>query len=157
MKRFYSEARSAGNLRHPNIVTIYELGHEGETPFIAMQFLSGESLDKIIDRMPSLPLSQRLGIVVYVCRALDYAHRQNPPVNLNSVYTRPGYAGVWGVSGVGNLFAPGTLTGSVPVYNATAPGESGYAIRNKQFSPSVGLAWQVPAAGGPMITYQGSA
>jgi serine/threonine protein kinase len=80
LKRFYSEARSAGNLRHPNIVTIYELGHEGETPFIAMQFLSGESLDKIIDRMPSLPLSQRLGIVVYVCRALDYAHRQNPPV-----------------------------------------------------------------------------
>ncbi len=80
LKRFYSEARSAGNLRHPNIVTIYELGHEGETPFIAMQFLSGESLDKIIDRVPSLPLSQRLGIVVYVCRALDYAHRQNPPV-----------------------------------------------------------------------------
>jgi serine/threonine protein kinase len=80
LKRFYSEARSAGNLRHPNIVTIYELGHEGDTPFIAMQFLSGESLDKIIDRMPNLPLSQKLGFVVYVCRALDYAHRQNPPV-----------------------------------------------------------------------------
>ena len=30
--------------------------------------------------------------------------RQNPPVNLNNVYTRPGYAGVWGVSGIGNLF-----------------------------------------------------
>jgi serine/threonine protein kinase len=80
LKRFYSEARSAGNLRHPNIVTIYELGHEGDIPFIAMQFLSGESLDKIIDRMPNLPLSQKLGFVVYVCRALDYAHRQNPPV-----------------------------------------------------------------------------
>jgi serine/threonine protein kinase len=80
LRRFYSEARSAGNLRHPNIVTIYELGHEGETPFIAMQFLNGESLDKIIDRMPNLPLSQKLGFVVYVCRALDYAHRQNPPV-----------------------------------------------------------------------------
>jgi serine/threonine protein kinase len=80
LKRFYSEARSAGNLRHPNIVTIFELGHEGDTPFIAMQFLSGESLDKIIDRMPNLPLSQKLGFVVYVCRALDYAHRQNPPV-----------------------------------------------------------------------------
>ncbi len=80
LKRFYSEARSAGSLRHPNIVTIYELGHEGDTPFIAMQFLSGESLDRIIDRMPALPLSQRLGIVVYVCRALDYAHRQSPPV-----------------------------------------------------------------------------
>jgi serine/threonine protein kinase len=80
LKRFYSEARSAGNLRHPNIVTIYELGHEGDTPFIAMQFLQGESLDKIIDRMPNLPLSQKIGFVVYVCRALEYAHKQVPPV-----------------------------------------------------------------------------
>ena len=80
LKRFYSEARSAGNLRHPNIVTIYELGHEGDMPFIAMQFLNGESLDKVIDRMPNLPLSQRVGFIVYTCRALDYAHRQTPPV-----------------------------------------------------------------------------
>lgn len=80
LKRFYSEARSAGNLRHPNIVTIYELGHEGDVPFIAMQFLHGESLDKVIERLPNLPLSQRIGFIVYTCRALDYAHRQNPPV-----------------------------------------------------------------------------
>ena len=80
LKRFYSEARSAGNLRHANIVTIYELGHEGDIPFIAMQFLNGESLDKVIDRLPNLPLSQRVGFIVYTCRALDYAHRQNPPV-----------------------------------------------------------------------------
>jgi eukaryotic-like serine/threonine-protein kinase len=80
LKRFYSEARSAGSLRHPNIVTIYELGHEGDIPFIAMQFLKGESLDKIIDRLPNLPLSQKVGFIVYVCRALEYAHKQNPPV-----------------------------------------------------------------------------
>ncbi len=49
--------------------------------------------------------------------------RQNPPVNDNGVYTRPGYAGVWGVSGVGNLFKPGVLSGQVPVFNAAAPGE----------------------------------
>ena len=80
LKRFYSEARSAGGLQHPNIVTIYELGHEGDTPFIAMQFLNGDSLDKIIDRRPNLPLSQKIGFIVYVCRALEYAHKQNPPV-----------------------------------------------------------------------------
>jgi serine/threonine-protein kinase len=80
LKRFYSEARSAGGLQHPNIVTIYELGHEGETPFIAMQFLNGESLDKLIDRQPNLPLSQKIGFLVYVCRALEYAHKQNPQV-----------------------------------------------------------------------------
>jgi hypothetical protein len=71
--------------------------------------------------------------------------RQNPPVNENNVYSRPGYAGVWGVSGVGNLFQPGVLSGTVTTYNATAPGEAGYAIRNNQFSPSIGLAWQVPS------------
>jgi serine/threonine-protein kinase len=80
LKRFYSEARSAGGLQHPNIVTIYELGHEGDTPFIAMQFLSGESLDKLLDRRPNLPLSQKIGFIVYVCRALEFAHKQNPPV-----------------------------------------------------------------------------
>jgi serine/threonine protein kinase len=80
LKRFYSEARSAGCLRHPNIVTIYELGYEGDMPFIAMQFLNGESLDKVIDRLPNLPLSQKVGFIVYTCRALDYAHKQNPPV-----------------------------------------------------------------------------
>ena len=80
LKRFYSEARSAGGLQHPNIVTIYELGHEGDTPFIAMQFLTGDSLDKILDRRPNLPLSQKIGFIVYVCRALEYAHKQNPPV-----------------------------------------------------------------------------
>jgi Carboxypeptidase regulatory-like domain/TonB dependent receptor len=70
--------------------------------------------------------------------------RQNPPVNLNGVYTRPGYAGLFGVSGVGNLFAPGTITAPVPTLNSVPAGTSAYNALNKQFSPSVGLAWQVP-------------
>jgi hypothetical protein len=69
--------------------------------------------------------------------------RQNPPVNLNGIYTRPGYAGVWGVSGVGNLFSPGALTGSAPVFNLVAPGTPGYD-QHLQFSPSVGMAWMMP-------------
>lgn len=75
LDRFYQEARSAGALQHPNIVTVYELGREGNTPFIAMEFLEGESLDKIIERHPILPISQKVGIIVQVCRALDCAHK----------------------------------------------------------------------------------
>jgi hypothetical protein len=75
--------------------------------------------------------------------------RQDPPVNLNNVYTRPGYAGVWGVSGVGHLFSPGVLTGTAPMFNQVTPGEAGFKVRNNM-NPSLGLAWQVPTLGGVM-------
>ena len=74
---------------------------------------------------------------------------QNAPVNLNTIYTRPGYEGVWGVSGVGNLFKPGTLTGQVPIYNGIAQGESGFDSK-LQLSPSFGFAWQLPKLEGPL-------
>jgi serine/threonine protein kinase len=60
LKRFYSEARSAGNLRHPNIVTIYELGHEGDTPFIARQFV----VDFGIARLGDSTVSQSKGLLI---------------------------------------------------------------------------------------------
>ena len=77
LDRFYQEARSAGALQHPNIVTIYELGHEKNTPFIAMEYLEGDSLDRIIEQRPVLPLSVKLGYIVRVCDALAYAHQHN--------------------------------------------------------------------------------
>jgi len=77
LDRFYQEARSAGTLQHPNIVTIYELGHEKNTPFIAMEYLEGDSLDRIIEQKPVLPLSVKLGYIVRVCDALAYAHQHN--------------------------------------------------------------------------------
>ena len=47
---------------------------EQDIPFIAMEFLEGESLDQLIQRRPNLPLAQKIGYMVAVCRALDYAH-----------------------------------------------------------------------------------
>jgi serine/threonine protein kinase len=76
LERFYQEARSAGTLQHANIVTIYELGKESETPFIAMEFLEGESLESVIDRRPVMTHTQKVGYIVPVCRALDYAHKR---------------------------------------------------------------------------------
>ena len=77
---------------------------------------------------------------------LNYGIRwddQLPPVNLNGVYTRPTYAGLYGVSGVGNLFEPGTLSGSPTQLNLVPAGTAGFN-GGHLWSPSVGLAYVVP-------------
>src|SRR6201997_434557 len=76
MERFYREARAAGGLQHPNIVTIYEMAESGGSPFIAMEYLEGESLEKLVARKAVLPLGTKVGYVIQTCRALDFAHRR---------------------------------------------------------------------------------
>jgi serine/threonine protein kinase len=76
LERFYREARAAGGLQHPNIVTIYEMAESGGAPFIAMEYLEGESLEKLIARKPALSLGTKVGYVVQACRALEFAHRR---------------------------------------------------------------------------------
>jgi predicted Ser/Thr protein kinase len=108
LERFYREARAAGGLQHPNIVTIYELAESGGAPFIAMEYLEGESLEKIIARKPPLPLATKLGYIVQTCRALDYAHRRGvihrdvKPANI--VVTRDGMVKVvdFGIARLGH-------------------------------------------------------
>jgi eukaryotic-like serine/threonine-protein kinase len=75
LERFYQEAQSAGKLQHPNIVTIFELGQEKDTPFIAMEYLDGDSLEKMITRQMDMPLALRIGYIVRICQALEYAHK----------------------------------------------------------------------------------
>ena len=76
LKRFYREAQAAGGLQHPNIVIIYDLGEADGLPYIAMEFLEGESLEKTIARAPTMPLAQKLSILMQLCRGLDYAHKR---------------------------------------------------------------------------------
>lgn len=73
-ERFYVEARS-GILSHPNIVTVYEVGESDGVPFIAMEFLAGESLDKILRERGRLPVLETLSIVEQLCAGLGYAHQ----------------------------------------------------------------------------------
>jgi hypothetical protein len=73
-ERFLREARGAGVLQHPNIVTVHELGEWQGAPFIAMEFLQGHSLEEILTTEKSGPLEKRLDIVAQVCRGLGYAH-----------------------------------------------------------------------------------
>jgi serine/threonine-protein kinase len=73
LARFQVEARAA-TLRHPNIPTVYEMGVQDGLPFIAMEFVEGEPLDKIISSGRHLDLIAKLKIIEQVCSALGYAH-----------------------------------------------------------------------------------
>ncbi|HJZ99435.1 MAG TPA: TonB-dependent receptor [Candidatus Solibacter sp.] len=87
---------------------------------------------------------------------LNYGVRwdvQFPLVNENGTYTRVGLDGLYGVSGVGNLFKPGTLTGTVPQFQAVKPGTAAYNTHVKQFSPSLGFAWRIPATQTPGLSW----
>jgi serine/threonine-protein kinase len=75
LQRFYQEAAKTGALRHPNIVTVYDLGEQDGFPYIVMEYLSGDPLDRLIQSGKSQPLAYRLKILEQVCHALGYAHR----------------------------------------------------------------------------------
>lgn len=72
--RFYQEAKAAGRLSHPNIVTIYDVGKSGDNAYIAMEFLEGRELRDILDDGRHLPVDQVLDLVAQVARGLAYAH-----------------------------------------------------------------------------------
>ena len=74
--RFAREAQSAGTLRHPNIVTIFDVDEHEGFPFIAMEYIDGETLGEIVKRKALLPVSKRLQWVEDLCSGLAYAHRQ---------------------------------------------------------------------------------
>jgi len=75
LERFYREAQ-AGILQHPNIVIVYDLGDEDGIPFIVMEFVDGEPLDKTIASGRQLPMVEKLSIIEQVCSGLGYAHRR---------------------------------------------------------------------------------
>jgi serine/threonine-protein kinase len=78
-ERFFREAEAAGRLSHPGIVTIFDVGEEPETriPYIVMEFVGGQSLDKLLSRDDhKLPVETALQLVFELAEALDCAHGQ---------------------------------------------------------------------------------
>ena len=76
--RFENEARAAARLRSKHVVEVYDHGVSDDgRPFIVMEFLQGEPLDKRLDRLNRLPAKETAQIVVQVCRALAKAHAGN--------------------------------------------------------------------------------
>ena len=74
LRRFRNEARAAGTLNHPNIVTIYDAGEQEGVFYIAMEYIEGETLHGLLSQHRSLPVEKVIDIVRQVCAGLDYAH-----------------------------------------------------------------------------------
>jgi len=94
-RRFFQEARAASVLNHPHILTIYEVGEEDGKPYIAMEFVEGETLRQKI-KSRKLGIKQTLDIAIQIAEGLNKAHdagiihRDLKPENL--MISRDGYA-----------------------------------------------------------------
>ncbi len=74
-ERLFREARSAGILSHPGIVTIYDVDQQGDLAYIAMEFVDGPTLDTLLSRPQPSPREQMFSILSQTAAALDYAHQ----------------------------------------------------------------------------------
>jgi serine/threonine protein kinase/predicted ATPase len=74
--RFLREARSAASIRHPNVASVFHLGKTGNSYFYAMEFVEGETLEKIIKRSGCLEVNVALEIVTQVTAGLGAVHKQ---------------------------------------------------------------------------------
>ncbi|HWR15118.1 MAG TPA: protein kinase [Terriglobales bacterium] len=74
LRRFHNEARAAGALNHPNIVTIYDAGEADGVFYIAMEIIEGRSLSTLLAERKSLSAQEVVEIGTQVCAGLQYAH-----------------------------------------------------------------------------------
>jgi predicted ATPase/serine/threonine protein kinase len=152
LSRFQREAKAASALNHPNIVTIYELGHLNGTPYIAMEMIGGETLRALISSGP-LPFRKAIAIATQIADALAKAHetglvhRDLKPENLMvapdgtakildfglaKLRDHPPDSG--GPTLVGSLTDPGTVMGTVGYMSPEQANGGTVDFRSDQFS-----------------------
>lgn len=75
LKRFRQEARNVANLSHPNIVTVHDVGQDGSTQYIVMEYVDGNDLKQLIRTGAPFSIDRSLNIAIKICAGVGYAHR----------------------------------------------------------------------------------
>jgi eukaryotic-like serine/threonine-protein kinase len=127
LRRFQQEARTAGTLNHPNLVTIFELGTEDGAPYIVMELLEGETLRERIgsDSTPRIPLRKTVDLSMQIASGLAAAHEKqivHRDLKPENIYiTRDGRVKLLDF-GLAKLTASGDTAESLTQQRDTAPG-----------------------------------
>ena len=77
VKRFNTEAQSAASLTHPNIVSVYDVGSEGDLHYIVMELVKGKTLKEIINEDGALSWKWSVNVAIQIASALETAHKNN--------------------------------------------------------------------------------
>ncbi len=75
-ERLFREARSAGMLSHPGIVTVYDVEQQGDLAYIAMEYVDGPTLDQLLNDRPPIGPEKLFSVLAQTAAALDYAHQK---------------------------------------------------------------------------------
>jgi serine/threonine protein kinase len=119
--RFFQEARAAGGLNHPNIVTVYDAGKQDDVVYMAMEYIQGVELRTLLTEGQPMGVSQSLAIVAQVAEGLGYAHkagvvhRDIKPANIMVVANGPVKITDFGIArmrATADLTQTGVLLGS---------------------------------------------
>ena len=117
-ERLFREARSAGILSHPGIVTVYDVEQQDNLAYIAMEYVDGPTLDQWLSEQQSIPADWMFSILAQVANALDYAHgkgivhRDIKPANIMLAGDGTAKIADFGIAKI-NASEQFTMTGSI--------------------------------------------
>jgi serine/threonine-protein kinase len=137
-ERLFREARSAGILSHPGIVTIYDMAEQDETAYIAMEYVPGPTVEQILALNEALEAPRIFSLLRQTAAALDYAHhrgiihRDIKPANI--IVNEAGVAkiadfGIAKISAADQLTQTGLIVGTPNYWPLSRFGQASYRLR----------------------------